>query len=242
MRVVRRAREKQIWKRSSLPRGAALTALTALTGAASALFACNDKAPRASAAGSGDEPVRQMVGVDPREFRCDSLVSDEQVGALVGGKARAVESAVPTPLGVAAPCTYLVEQASGPQVGWTFDLDCRDGMLERANALFEQYARTSAEAVERATMAGGAQGEPGEPAPALAREVDVGARGLDHHGQGLLFVDDDAPCYVRVVGPGPQARLALAQHLARALTELSAPMTRRARTVQPTAGRAGSGR
>ena len=64
-------------------------------------------------------------------------------------------------------------------------------------------------------------------APSGAVDVEVGAKGLDHHGQGLLFIDDDAPCYVRVVGPDAQRRLALARAIAKNLTFANAPMTPR---------------
>jgi hypothetical protein len=43
-----------------------------------------------------------------------------------------------------------------------------------------------------------------------------------------LFIDDDAPCYVRVVGPEADRRMALARHLVSALTPATAPMTPRA--------------
>lgn len=35
--------------------------------------------------------------------------------------------------------------------------------------------------------------------PEPAAEVAIGAKGLDY-GQGLIFIDDDAPCYVHVTG------------------------------------------
>ncbi|MFN0253182.1 MAG: hypothetical protein ACKV2T_40285, partial [Kofleriaceae bacterium] len=64
-------------------------------------------------------------------------------------------------------------------------------------------------------------------APEEASAVQVGAKGLDHHGQGLLFIDDDAPCYIRVVGPDKERRLALALHIAKNLTFANAPMSPR---------------
>jgi hypothetical protein len=64
-------------------------------------------------------------------------------------------------------------------------------------------------------------------APDVAAEVAVGAKGLDHHGQGLIFIDDDAPCYVRVIGPDAAKRLALAQLIAKNLTYENAPMSPR---------------
>jgi hypothetical protein len=64
-------------------------------------------------------------------------------------------------------------------------------------------------------------------APEVSSEVAVGAKGLDHHGQGLIFIDDDAPCYVRVVGPDSARRLELAKLVAKNLTFANAPMTPR---------------
>lgn len=178
-----------------------------------------------------------LVGVDAKDFSCESLLTLAQLGELLGGRARKLESAAPTPIGVPSPCAYLLEAegsaaAGGTPTGWTFDLDCRDGMDARAEALFAQYQRTSAEVAERlaAERAPGQRPATGE---VTAREVQVGARALDHHGQGLLFVDDDAPCYVRVVGPTAEGRLALATHLARALSPATAPMTRRRASTLP---------
>ena len=191
-----------------------------------------------------------MVGISPSEFRCDVLATDEQMAELLGAPARRVESAATSSSGVASPCNYLVTRAgSAAPEAWTFDLDCRDGMTARADALFAQYERTSAELVGMAATADAEptrQARPAAPGssgssdsssagsaarprskPELARQVDVGARALDHHGQGLLFVDDDAPCYVRIVGPGGEHRLALARHLAAALRPATAPMSPR---------------
>ena len=62
-------------------------------------------------------------------------------------------------------------------------------------------------------------------APLAAQQV--GSKGLDHHGQGLIFIDDDAPCYVRVVGPDAAHRFELAKMLAKNLTFANAPMSPR---------------
>jgi len=70
--------------------------------------------------------------------------------------------------------------------------------------------------------------EPIRRAPEAAAEVAVGAKALDHHGQGLLFIDDDAPCYVRVAGKDAARRLELARLIAKNLTLANAPMTPRA--------------
>ncbi len=209
---------------------------------AAALTAAACEPPKKAAPPPPVEEERTMVGISPADFRCEVLATAEQVTELLGAPARPVDSATPSPNGVASPCNFLVSAAE--QEAWTFDLDCRDGMMARADALFEQYERTSAELVGLAATtaaepgssapktgsgSGAGSGEAAKPRrkPELAREVDVGARGLDHHGQGLLFIDDDAPCYVRVIGPDADKRLALARHLATALTLRTAPMSPR---------------
>ncbi|MEZ4366896.1 MAG: hypothetical protein R2939_11475 [Kofleriaceae bacterium] len=192
-------------------------------------------APQPSPAADGE---RTLVGIEPAKFSCDSLISDADLAAIVGGSVRAVDSSLPPPDGVAPPCTYVVSlpgvgSAAATTTAWTFDFDCRRDMKARADALFAQYTKSSADNVVAYNQQSDAgvpvppDARPASGPPAVASEVDVGARGLDHHGQGLLFIDDDAPCYVRVTGPGADARLALARHLARSLTPATAPMTPR---------------
>jgi hypothetical protein len=215
------------------------------------------KAPKANV--KEDEP--QLVGVWPKEWTCDRIASVDEIGQMLGGHARAIESPVRPPDGVPVPCNYLLElpvptpaNATGsgsgsatppppPTESWIFDLDCRDSYKQKADALFAQYTRTSADLVQQYNAASDAapapkpkgykptagelDASPGR-APEDAHEVQVGARGLDHHGQGLLFIDDDAPCYVRVVGPDADRRLALARHVASRLELANAPMTPRA--------------
>lgn len=172
----------------------------------------------------------KLLGVNPADFRCESLLRSEQLTQLLGAPSRFIESTAVTPTGVAAPCTYQVQAAE--QETWIFDIDCRPSMETRANALFEQYRRTSDDLVEAAAREPQPARAPGEGErarrkPERAFTVEVGAKALDHHGQGLLFIDDDAPCYVRVVGPAAAGRLALARHLATALTPATAPMSPR---------------
>src|SRR5262249_30448488 len=128
------------------------------------------------------------------------------------------------------PCSYEILTPE-PEY-WTFDIDCRDGMKQRADALFAQYRDDSSEAVARyATLdAGVGKSDAGvarPPEPAV--NVAVGAKGLDHHGEGLIFIDDDAPCYVRVAGKDAARRLELARLVAKALTPDNAPMVPRAK-------------
>jgi hypothetical protein len=210
-------------------------------------FACGQER-EPSQASSTKEPqgTGTLVGVWPEKWTCEHIATAETVGGLVGGTAEKQETQFPTPPGVAKPCNY-VAVVDGFEQGWTFDLDCRPDYKRRADALFAQYTRTSGELVaafraaadarpietrdvEPATDPQGPTPDAAPPrrAPEDAFEVAVGARALDHHGQGLLFIDDDAPCYVRVVGPSAERRLALAQHVAQKLTLATAPMTPRA--------------
>lgn len=190
-----------------------------------------------------DTGTRKLAGVFPDRFQCDSIATPAELGQVLGGTVRQLDTASSVPRGLPKPCNYEVT-ASAPEY-WTFDFDCRDGMKQRADALFAQYTRTSAELVESYNAASDAGPVPGvvdaapkekDPdagpapvprAPEESSEVAVGAKGLDHHGQGLLFIDDDAPCYVRVVGPDKDRRLALAQLVAKQLTFANAPMSPR---------------
>lgn len=217
-------------------------ALSALILAA-AVAGCGDAAPAASKAPAGSAvPLAPLIGIEPSKFRCESLLTTDQLGELAHGTAKIVENSLPPPDGTAAPCTYVVETARGSGTsigGWSFDIDCRPRMRERADELFTQYRAQSAELVEAAALEAKkprpkpAPGQPPTPPPnpnavAPAVDVEVGARGLDHHGQGLIFIDDDAPCYVRVTGPDAAGRMALATHLAAALHPATAPMSPRA--------------
>jgi hypothetical protein len=174
---------------------------------------------------------RQLAGVYAEKWGCDSVATIDALGALLGGKVTQTDSAMPVPPGVPRPCTYQV-QASDLE-HWTFDLDCRDNMKQQADALFAQYRDSSADAAQRFARSDAAAGKPSDAgaaafAPEAAVDVDVGAKGLDHHGRGLIFIDDDAPCYVRIIGKDAVRRLELARLIAKNLTFANAPMTPRA--------------
>jgi hypothetical protein len=174
--------------------------------------------------------ARPLAGVYPEQWRCDTIATLATLGELLGGTTRQVDSAAPVERGLPHPCNYEVQ---GREIDyWTFDVDCRDGMKQRADALFDQYRTMSREAIElhrsRAASASKVRDAGPEPrAPEPAAEVAVGAKGLDHRGQGLIFIDDDAPCYVRVVGKDAVRRLELAKLIAQNLTFANAPMTPR---------------
>ncbi|MDQ3370609.1 MAG: hypothetical protein M3680_34765 [Myxococcota bacterium] len=186
------------------------------------------------------EAPSTLAGVWPEKFQCSSVVTPESLSPVLGGTARQIDNPASVPRGVAHPCVYevssgVVTDAGAPVFAyWTFDFDCRDNYKQTADALFAQYKTRNADLVEtydrmsdagaiKANDAGIEAVRPGE-----SSEVAVGAKGLDHHGQGLLFIDDDAPCYVRVSGTDTTRRLELAKLIAKNLTALNAPMTPRA--------------
>jgi len=177
-------------------------------------------------------PTRKLAGIYPDQWRCEAVASLEVLGQLLGGTVKQLDSALAVPHGVPHPCSYEI-LGHEPEY-WTFDVDCRDGMKQRADALFAQYRETASEAVARYAQidagTGPRPGDAGVPArpPEPALDVAVGAKGLDHHGDGLLFIDDDAPCYVRVTGKDAARRLELARLIAKNLTLDNAPMTPRA--------------
>jgi hypothetical protein len=195
--------------------------------------ACKNDGSAGTAEKKGTEPSKQLAGVYPEKFQCDSILKVDQIGQLLGGTAHALDSASAVPRGIAHPCNYEVTVNNAAEY-WTFDFDCRDNAKQRADKLFEQYKTGSSDIIEQydaladagAVKANDAGTSIARPDPAV--EVDVGAKGLDHHGQGLIFVDDDAPCYVRIVGPEAARRLVLARAIAKNLTFANAPMTPRA--------------
>ena len=65
-----------------------------------------------------------------------------RVGQLLGGTAHPIDSAMRPAAGIAYPCNYQVS-SDGSMEYWTFDFDCRDGMKQRADALFAQYPRSA---------------------------------------------------------------------------------------------------
>jgi hypothetical protein len=172
-----------------------------------------------------------LAGVYPEQWQCDRIASLDTLGQLLGGTVSQIDVAGSVPRGLPRPCVYEVQARELER--WTFDIDCRDGMKQRAEALFAQYKATSDDHVQhyRALADAGAikpSDAGSERAPEAAVAVAVGTKALDHHGQGLIFIDDDAPCYVRVVGRDAARRLELAKLIAHQLTFANAPMTPRA--------------
>lgn len=195
------------------------------------LVACNESSGKQQKAADPQGATRKLGGVYPENFKCDSVTTPDALAGVLGGTARYVEGALHSPRGVPDPCNYEITGEGFVQY-WTYDIDCRDGMEQRANALFAQYTEQSADLVKSFNEAADAGFKPNDSGveikpPENAAEVSVGAKALDHHGRGLIFIDDDAPCYVRVVGPDFDKRLALAKLVAKNLTFANAPMTPR---------------
>jgi len=159
--------------------------------------------------GGNRESDAVITGVLPEAFQCESVAPADELKAIIG-KHRPIDSAFDTPAGLPAPCNYLA--ASGDDAGgqqWSFDLDCRANALDDGNALMVQYS-----------------------SGADAKAVHVGSSGLDYKDSALLFIDDDAPCYGRVLGPTADGRKQLAQLVSVRLNERTAPTSLRYRRAQ----------
>jgi hypothetical protein len=172
----------------------------------------------------------RVAGIEPDLWKCDVVATPDALAHVLGGPVHPLDSPIAPPHGLPRPCNYVVDVA--PQEQWTFDVYCRDDYKQRADELFDQYRKDSDDLAARydaAAKSGGLKNDAGIVAIAVERAADVaiGAKALDHHGRGLIFIDDDAPCYVRVVGLDPQKRLDLAKLLAANLTYANAPMTPR---------------
>jgi hypothetical protein len=202
-----------------------------------AVCACSSEAKDAAPKDKVVEPATtKLAGVWPDKFECDSITTTSALGPILGGTARQIDNPAPVPRGVAHPCVYEVSTGQMTDAGvaintvWTYDFDCRDNYKKTADALFEEYKKRNADLVaEFDRQADAGLMKPNDAGidyhrPGESSEVQVGAKALDHHGQGLIFIDDDAPCYVRVVGPDANARLELAKLIAKNLTMMNAPM------------------
>jgi hypothetical protein len=187
--------------------------------------ACGSKKP--SATKDDDQgPVGTLVGIDPERWGCEVVATVAAVGEVLGGPVRAGDSLLTPERGLARPCSYTLEAATGPET-WFWDLDCRSGALRTADTMWTQSLQNNAALVAAASDATEAERKDDagvvHAPPPLATEVAVGKKGLDQ-GQAVLFVDDDAPCYGRVSGPDAARRLALAQLIVKNLRPATAPM------------------
>jgi hypothetical protein len=179
------------------------------------------------------EPERKLAGVFPDRFKCDSIVKIDELKQMLGAvDIQPTDNPVTTTRGLAPPCEYRVTTQTEMQ-GWTYDFDCRDNFKQTAEALFAQYKQQNADMQHQFDVVADAGIKATDAGVAIKRvddaaEVAVGAKGLDHHGQAIIFIDDDAPCYVRVFGPDAGLRLDLAKLIAKNLTYMNAPMMPRA--------------
>jgi hypothetical protein len=204
----------------------------AAAGAAAAAGACKTEPPSSETQRKEEAPT-QLAGVWPKSFECSSIAAPAALAPILGGEVKPTESPMIMPKGVAAPCVYDVLR-EGTVEQWQFDFDCRDNYQSQYDKLAEQYRKQNTEMIAdwnqkadagvfKPNDAGITYTRPGDPIA-----VEVGQKGLDHHGQALIFLDDDAPCYVRVAGKDAAKRLLLAKLIARNLTFQNAPMTPRA--------------
>ncbi len=167
-----------------------------------AAFACsNDKDDLPAPLVVDENPTESyLVGIRADEFQCESVLSVEQAQELFGGRVERQESPNTPPAGVPAACNYRSYAEGRDPLGWSFDLDCREGALRDASQLMVSYAD----------------------AP-NAEPLSIGQSALDHNDSALLFIDDDTPCYGRVIGPDRAIRSKLASIIVAALLPRTAP-------------------
>lgn len=180
---------------------------------ASHVAGCSSSGDKSSAA--EEKRATDIVGIDPLTYKCENLVSVAEVADALGGKLQQRETAFSPEPGTPEPCHYLLTGEEGKMEPWSFDMDCRADALKTAGMLFKQYE------VSRMNDAGAVTNETGL--------VQIGRRAMDHHGQALIVVDDDTDCYLRVMGPSAEGRIALGKLLTKKLILDNAPMRPRPR-------------
>lgn len=195
--------------------------------AVTALSACEEKSSGAApSTGGGGEDIK-LVGVDLDRWSCDLIATPAVMSQILGIPARGVDSTLGSAPGTPKPCNFVAEGAA-PEA-WSFDLDCRDNALATAEKLFAEYTARNLALIEQWDASTGGKvlkDDAGVEQHAVAApfEVQVGKKALDHHGQAILFVDDNTPCYARVAGPDAERRLLVAKMVAEKLTPATAPM------------------
>ncbi len=211
-----------------LVRSARAVALSAISAAIlAAAGACEGKssgAPSESMTGGDDV---ELVGVDLDLWTCDLIATPAVMSQTLGIPARGVDSILGSAPGTPKPCNFVAEGAA-PEA-WSFDFDCRDNALATAEKLFTEYLARNQELIAQWDASTGGKVQKNDAgleqlAVAAPVEVPVGKKALDHHGQAILFIDDDTPCYARVAGPDPARRLLVAKLVAQNLTPRTAPM------------------
>jgi hypothetical protein len=195
---------------------------------------CEQKASggESGSAGKVGEDVT-LVGVDLDRWTCDLIATPAVISQTLGIPARGVDSTLGSAPGTPKPCNFVAEGAA-PEA-WSFDFDCRDTALATAEKLFAEYLARNNELIAQFDASTGGKvvkDDAGVEQHAVGApvEVQVGKKALDHHGQAILFIDDDTPCYARVAGPDPERRLLVAKLVAEKLTPATAPMRPRPAT------------
>lgn len=162
----------------------------------------DDPEPTVLVQDDSDESDVVVVGVLPEKFECQSVAPEDELTSILGEYREIDPRYEPVP-GVARPCAYLVP-GDGASAGWSFDIDCRKRAIDDGKALMVQYANHQD-----------------------THPVRVGHSGIDYRQHALLFLDDDTPCYARVLGPDEGTRLALAKLIADNLDAETAPTSLR---------------
>lgn len=146
-----------------------------------------------------EPPPSEARGVSPFDFQCASVAPLDDVAGAIGVAVLEDRPSVPTIESGAPTCRYIAADPSGP-AAWGFDIDCRPGALDAGEQAMVDLAVG-----------------PG------AIPLRVGRSGVDDDVGVLLFIDDDAPCAVRVFGPRAAGRVALARLIAARLAPRTAP-------------------
>ncbi len=177
--------------------------------------------PQSAKAASSDvevaaAPAELRTGIHPDDFQCDQVVSGDAVSKAVNLQITVETSSFEPPTGVARACNYIGHSEdseptattdatadAGPamaQQTWSFDVDCRATALDTGRSLLAQWGKDSG-----------------------ATALEIGKQAIDHRDVVLLLIDDDTPCYARILGPGQVNRKAIAKLLVAGLSRDNAP-------------------
>src|SRR5688500_16762047 len=158
------------------------------------LFACAEKSTPKQEFDAGTVKV---IGVQPDKFDCKSFLPD--ANTVAGGEVIWVPADFAPQHGTTPPCGF--QKQGDESKAWAFSFDCRPVAESELDLLIKTKSA-----------------EPD------TKMVQIGRKAVDHSRAQLVFMDDDTPCAVWVVGPDDVTRSQLAQLVLTKLNRENAPM------------------
>jgi hypothetical protein len=144
-----------------------------------------------------DAGTVKVIGVQPDKFDCKSFLPE--ASRVAGGDVNWVPADFAPQHGTTPPCGF--QRQGDESKSWAFSFDCRPVAESELDLLIKTRS-----------------------ADPDTKIVEIGRKAVDHSRAQLVFMDDDTPCAVWIVGPDEATRAQLAQLVLSKLNRENAPM------------------